>query len=140
VEPDAGFLSGRLNGSGSTVLTLLRNGNEADTLTVTGDQYIWKGIQPGDYTLIAEREGYVTYSTDLTIVSGENSLDLTLCRPGDVVGIGTLNMGDFAAIYAHVKRTAVLSGYARDCADFDGNGVVNIGDVAGLYAKIRNAV
>ena len=54
------------------------------------------------------------------------------------VGIGALNMGDFAAIYAHVKGTALLTDYARDCADYNGDGRINMGDVGSLYAKIKS--
>ena len=137
-DPNVAFLSGSIAGAGNTVLTLISNGCETASLTVTGDQYMWKGIQAGDYTLIARSEGHVTYRVNITVAPGENERNLTLCRPGDVVGIGALNMGDFAAIYAHVKGTALLTDYARDCADYNGDGRINMGDVGSLYAKIKS--
>ena len=137
-DPTNCLLTGSLTVGGDTLLTLLQDGQPVASMTADGSTYLWNGLEPGDYTLTVAREGYVTYRTDLTVAVGVNKLDLTLCRPGDVVGIGALNMGDFAAIYAHVKRTVVLTGYALDCADFDGNGAANMGDVAGIYAQIRS--
>ena len=141
MEANSCFMIGTLTSSGDsdTILILIQNGETVYSLTVTGNTFVWDGLQPGEYSLTAVKDNHVTYRTAVTVTSGENTLDLTLCRPGDVVGIGDLNMGDFAAIYAHIRGTSSLTGYAQACADFDGNGSVNMGDVSALYARIRNA-
>ena len=81
----------------------------------------------------------MTYRIGLTIAPGENELNLTLCRPGDVVGIGVLNIGDVSRIYSHIRRTSPMTGYTLACADVNANGTVNMGDIAALYAQIRSA-
>lgn len=138
-EGQSCFLTGTITSAGDsdTILTLMQDGEPVSTLTVTGNTYLWEQLQPGNYTLTAEKANHVTCRTELTVAPGENIFDLTLCRPGDVVGLGDLNIGDVANIYAHARGHATLTGYAKDCADVNGNGKVNVGDVAMLYAKIR---
>lgn len=140
IDPQSCFLTGTLSSANdsSALLTLLQSGEQITTLTVTGNTYLWDGLQPGDYTLTVEKEDHVTYRVDLTLKPGENKLDLTLCRPGDVVGIGDLNIGDVATIYSHVRGRSQLTGYTKDCADLSGDGRINLGDVTRLYSKIRN--
>ena len=139
IDPNVCYLTGSLSsaGDGDTVFTLLQNGQPVKTLTAAGNSYLWEQLQPGEYTLTVGKEGHVTYRTELTITLGENTFDLTLCQPGDVVGIGKLNIGDVASIYAHARGHSILTGYAKDCADVSGDGKINVGDVARAYAKIR---
>lgn len=140
-DPNGGILVGSLTSAGDAeaTLTLYRDGEAVYTLTVIGSSYAWSSLQPGDYTLTVTKENHVPYSTAVTVAPGENTLDLVLCRPGDVVGIGDINIGDVAKIYAHAKGTSILEGYALACADVNGDGRVNVGDVAKLYARIKNA-
>ena len=139
VDPNCCFLSGTLTSSGDsdTIMTLLQNGEPVFTLTASGNTYLWEQLQPGDYTLTLAKENHVTYTAPITVKAGKNDLDLTLCRPGDVVGIGDLNMGDISRIYSHIRGTSPLTGYTLTCADVNGNGTVNMGDIAKLYAHIR---
>lgn len=138
---DSCFLTGTLTSANDsdTVLTLYRDGEQMAVLTAGGNSYLWEKLTPGEYTLTAAKENHVTYTAPITITLGKNTLDLTLCRLGDVVGIGELNMGDVGRIYAHARGTSLLEGYALACADINGDGNVNVGDTANLYAKIRNA-
>lgn len=140
IDPNVCFLTGKITGEdGNTVITLLRGETAVHTLTAAGNVYLLEAIQPGDYTLTAEKEDHVTYRIGLTIAPGENELNLTLCRPGDVVGIGVLNIGDVSRIYSHIRRTSPMTGYTLACADVNANGTVNMGDIAALYAQIRSA-
>ena len=139
IDPNCCLLTGILTSSGDsdTVLTLYQNGVQVATLTVSGNTFLWERLQPGDYTLTVTKANHVTYTAPITVKAGENNLDLTLCRPGDVVGIGDLNIGDVASIYAHTRGRTTLTGYAKDCADVTGDGKINVGDAARLYSKIR---
>ena len=140
IDAQSCFLSGILSSANdsSAHLTLLQSGEQITTLTVTGHTYLCEDLLPGDYTLTVSKENHVTYRTDITLLPGENKLDLTLCRPGDVVGLGDLNMGDVATIYSHIRGRTQLTGYTKDCADLSGDGKINLGDVTRLYSKIRN--
>ena len=138
-DPNNCILTGTVTGSddSDTTFTLLQNGEVVKNLTVNGNTYLWEQLQSGDYTLTVTKENHVTYTAPITVKAGKNSLDLTLCRPGDVVGIGTLNIGDVSRIYSHIRGTSPLTGYALACADVNGNGTVNMGDIAKLYSKVR---
>lgn len=142
-EKDANscFLTGAVTSSGDTdaVLRLLQNGETVEYLNVGSNTFLWEGLKPGTYMLVAEKENHVTYRTTVVLALGENNLNLTLCRPGDVMSDGDLNIADVAKIYAHVKGTSVLTGYALDCADVITDNRINVADVSRLYARIRNA-
>ena len=46
--------------------------------------------------------------TELTVAPGANTFDLTLCRPGDVLGIGKINVGDAAKLYAKIRGNEMI--------------------------------
>ena len=84
---------------------------------------------------------YVPGGVELTFtldVNADGSLTLQYRFQGDANDDGKINMGDVAAIYAHVQGKIVISdAYRLRCADVTGDGKVNIGDTARLYATIR---
>lgn len=59
---------------------------------------------------------------------------------GDVTGDGRINVGDVSKLYAHVRKTAQLTGDALAVADVARNGIINIGDVSKLYAVVKKTV
>ena len=65
-------------------------------------------------------------------------IDVKLYPYGDASQDGTVNMGDVAQIYAHIRNTAAIcDDYALKCADATGEGDINMGDVASVYAHVR---
>ena len=143
-DPKAANLSGRITVTGNNYAepqVQLSPAGQAyalfsDTLPV--GNYLLTEILPGNYTLLISAEGYVTREYALQVASGTLTQDMTLCRPGDVVGIGDLNIGDVSRIYSHIRGTSPLTGYALACADVNGNGTVNMSDISKLYAILRN--
>jgi hypothetical protein len=64
---------------------------------------------------------------------------MELCLLGDANCDGEVNVGDVARVYAHVKKSKLLTdAYALQCANANG-GSLNIGDVGAIYAHIRGS-
>ena len=120
---------------GAFQVTLTGNGSTL-TKTVSGS-YQFMGITAGAYTLSFSAEGYVTRSYELTVEDKDVTLDAALNLQGDINGDGKINIGDTARVYAHIRGSSPLTGYAMACADYSGDGTVNVGDTAKLYAFIR---
>ena len=128
-------VSGRVTGGAfQAVLT-----GDGGSLRCTGNgSYRFTDVASGDYRLIFTAAGYVSRSYELRIEAENLTLDAQLHVKGDVNGDGKVNIGDTAQIYAHIRQTAMLTGYALDCADYTGDGGVNVGDTAKIYAFIQN--
>jgi hypothetical protein len=60
--------------------------------------------------------------------------------PGDINGNGTVNLGDVAKLYSHIRSTVALSEAELTRADINGDGEINIGDTAKLYRTIRDTM
>ena len=58
-------------------------------------------------------------------------------QPGDVNGDGQTNVGDIAAVAAHIKGIRPLDGDEMKRADVNGDGVVNVTDIAKIAAHIK---
>ena len=56
---------------------------------------------------------------------------------GDITGDGRVNAGDHSKLYAHIRKTSLLTDYALLCADVTGDGKINAGDHSRLYAHIN---
>ena len=100
--------------------------------------YRFTDVTAGAYLLTFTAEGYVSRSYEVQIDEGDVTLDTQLRVLGDLTGDGKVNVGDVARLYAHTKRTELLTGYDLDCGDCTGDGKVNVGDTAMLYAQIQN--
>lgn len=57
---------------------------------------------------------------------------------GDLDGDHAVTVGDVAMIYAHVKGTTLLEGYALQQADLNGDNQVDIADTAMAYKQIKS--
>jgi hypothetical protein len=135
-------LSGTLNGvDGNTELSLYPAGRSEPVVTeiVRGDRFEMRDLLPGEYLLKAGHADRVTRSYCVTIISEDRVVDVLLCRYGDVSGDGSLNMGDTAKLYSHIRETSLITDpYGLLCADIDQNGKLNLGDVARCYATVRS--
>ena len=76
---------------------------------------------------------------DYTITADEAAtLNMKLCLVGDITGDGRVNIGDVAKIYAHARKTTLITDeYQLKCADVTGDSRVNVGDAARAYAKVK---
>jgi hypothetical protein len=138
VESDANCaeLTGKLTafGEGEALLILTPVGETTPVATqkTTDGSYSFC-VEPGEYILTVSQEGTATRTYTVTLTEGETALDVKLQRPGDVTGDGKLNVGDVAKIYAHSKRSALLTDdYQLICADYNGDGRVNARDARAL--------
>lgn len=136
-------LSGKLlagGNSGDPVTVMLMQGSTLlHTATVTSDSYSITGIMPGTYLVTVSKADCVAVTAEVTLEPGAAVHDVNLCVYGDVNGDHQLNIGDVGQIYAHVRQTNVLQGYAQLCADYNNDGTVDLGDMAKLYAFLRNS-
>lgn len=107
------------------------------TAQIDGEQYRFTGVTPGAYLLKVSCDGGVPRAYPVTLIPGENTQNVTLCRPGDVSGDRELTVLDVAMLYAHVRGTATLDGYALQCADLSGDGEVTIVDTAIAYRQTK---
>ena len=144
VESDANCaeLTGKLTafGEGEALLILTPVGETTPVATqkTTDGSYSFC-VEPGEYILTVSQEGTATRTYTVTLTEGETALDVKLQRPGDVTGDGKLNVGDVAKIYAHSKRSALLTDdYQLICADYNGDGRINVGDTARVYGLIKS--
>lgn len=65
-------------------------------------------------------------------------IDAKLYPYGDASQNGTINVGDVACIYAHVRgKEYITDQYAYQCADINGDKSITVGDTAKVYAHIR---
>lgn len=137
-------LSVRLDECVQTQLTLTAVGESTPAFTVFlpaghGCNFETVGeFAAGGYTLTVRKEGFVPRTYSVTLVPGENKLDLELRRPGELTGDGKLTVCDVARLYAHIKGTApITDDYLKRCADLTGDSRLNLGDVACLLAEVR---
>ncbi len=94
-------------------------------------------VAPGSYTLVVSKPEHVTREYKLNANEAAD-LQLKICLLGDINGDGRINVGDVAKIYAHARKTALLTDeYQLLCADMTGDTRVNIGDAARAYAKVK---
>lgn len=134
-------VSGKLEGVDGNVSIALIPVGQTDAvceLEVDGALYRLNAVMPGNYSMVFSAPGRVSRSYPVTVSSEDVHVDVKLCPLGDVTGDGSLNIGDTARIYAHVRGTNIIEdAYTLQCADVNQDGNVNIGDTARSYAAVR---
>ena len=136
----AAVLTGTLStwNEGEALLTLSLNGETVATLQAANGRYTVSALAVGEYVLTVSKDGCASRQYTVSVSAGQNILDLTLNKTGDINGDTKLNMGDIARIYSHVKKTTMLEDeYQRGCADLTGDGKLNMGDTARAYAQVK---
>ena len=125
-------------------LTLTAVGATVPTasFSASGDRFIsgytFEAIPTGVYYLTAEKDGYVSRTYAVTLVSGKTNLEIRVRRPGDLNGDEKVTVGDVARLYAHVKSTLPLDDdYLKACADLSGDSRINLGDVSRLLKAVK---
>lgn len=145
-EPDPTDQNASLQGAfpcsdgvgGMLTLTAPGDSHPIAALSVRTGQYTVNDLTAGNYILTARKDGYVSRTYSVTLVPGENVLDVDLRKPGELNGDGKITICDVARAYAHIKGTTPLTdGYLLLCADLSGDGCLNLGDVAQLLAQVR---
>lgn len=121
---------------GTLMLELWQVGNDAASYTVT-DGCSFTNVAAGDYTLVVSKPNHVTREYAVTVCAQDLTLDVKICLLGDVNGDGSVNIGDAAKVYSHIRGTSALTDeYQLACANVN-DGELNIGDAASLYSHIR---
>jgi len=101
-------------------IAITLNGHE--TTTNIYGLYSFHDVEPGDYTLTVSEDGFNTKVIDITLVVGDNTLDIILV-PEDLP-IAEFEVSDLSIVPAgvNVGETVEISAL-----------VTNIGSVAGTY-------
>jgi hypothetical protein len=143
-EPTDASLTGSVTSFGNAdavvTLSLFRTGEDTPAYTQTASvgTYSFDAVASGDYTLTVTKENHISRTYTLTVVSGENVLNVKICLRGDANGDGRINIGDVSKVYSHVKNTMLLiDDYALQCADVTENGALNIGDAGQIYGHVK---
>ena len=140
IMKDTYSIHGLLSGTEEPVELSLSNRETPGTVvqtSVTGSSFELADLLPGEYLLTVSHPDCVLRSYTVRIVSSDVTVDVKVCRYGDVNGDGAVNLGDIARMFAHVRGAVLMAdSYELQCADVDRNGMVNIGDVARCYAAV----
>ena len=98
-------------------------------------------VEDGEYTLTLSARNFGTKTQSVTVenLSFTEEPDLDLYTAGDANLDGRVNTEDITAIKKHLKKTAVLSGYALTCAnaDRDEEGTVSTSDITVIKSYMK---
>ena len=134
-------VSGRITSFGeaseAVTVELWSNGAAVATLTAIDGSYSFENVAAGEYTLKFSKLNHVTHEYAVTVAAEAVVQDATICLIGDVTGDGEIDIADTGKIYAHVKGTAELTGYAFACGDVMADGEINIADTGTVYAHVK---
>ena len=141
VEVNGSSISGLVNYTnvteGDVTVTLSKDNEVCDTVTAVDGCYNFTGLEDGTYTLKIEKLGHATREYEVTVGGESLEQDGQICLLGDVNGDGKVNTIDVNLIYAHVKKTNLLTGYLLTCANVVSGETVNTIDVNRLYAHVK---
>jgi len=140
------------NPNGCASVQLLRDGGMTYSADIaykagygqTTQDFTFKNVEPGDYTLVITKDAHTTFTVQKVTV-GDGGLDLTqdnrfsggvmtlLC--GDINGDGMINDSDLAELWkaANYNKSASDPGVNKLC-DLNGDGMINDSDLAILWA------
>lgn len=140
-KPEGVSVSGQITSFGeaseAVTVELWSNGAAVATLTATDGSYSFEKVAAGEYTLKFSKLNHVTREYAVTVAAEAVVQDATICLIGDVTGDGEIDIADTGKIYAHVKGTSELTGYALACGDVMADGEINIADTGTVYAHVK---
>ena len=99
--------------------------------------YSFSDVLSGTYTMRVIKQNHVTREYTITVGAEAVTQDVKIHLRGDITGDGRVNAGDHSKLYAHIRKTSLLTDYALLCADVTGDGKINAGDHSRLYAHIN---
>ena len=146
-EPsDTGVISGSLTSyltNDPVTITLTLDGNTDPSYTITlaegATDYSLDGVEYGTYTMSVSKAAHVTRDYTVAVGVAASVVDVKILPIGDATGDGRVVISDVARVYAHVRKTNLITDeYLLKCADALSDGRVNVGDVSRLYGHIRN--
>ena len=126
------------NSTDTVTVRLISGSDEIDYLETTDGSYAFENVSNGVYTVEVSKKNHVTRSYEITVADADVVNDVKICLIGDATGDGKVNTIDVNRVYAHVKGTNLLTGYALSCANVIGTGdTVNTIDVNRIYAHVK---
>ena len=152
-DPDAvpepgntGVISGSVTSyltNDAVTITLTASGSTEPSLTLTlpegVSEYSLDGVEYGTYTMSVSKASHVTRDYTVTVGETATTVDVKILPIGDATGDGRVVISDVARVYAHVRKTNLITDeYQLKCADALTDGRINVGDVSRLYGHIRN--
>lgn len=119
------------NSEDAVTIWLVRDGEDipAYETTVYGNtsDYGFYGVENGEYTLIALKNGHLPYLQSVTVENSDISADATLYLVGDVNGDGEVDIRDLVRLKKITVSTAQPAGGTT--ADLNGDGKNNAEDI-----------
>ena len=123
---------------GEVTIQLMQNETEVVSTISTDGTYSVLAPEPGSYILVVSKLNHVTRTYEIVVERENITQDLKIHLLGDVTGDGRVNTIDVNRVYAHVKKTNLLTGYLLACANVVDTGeTVNTVDVNRLYAHVK---
>ena len=123
---------------GEVTIQLMQNETEVVSTVSTDGTYSVLAPEPGSYILVVSKLNHVTRTYEITVERENITQDVKIHLLGDVTGDGRVNTIDVNRVYAHVKKTNLLTGYLLACANVVDTGeTVNTVDVNRIYAHVK---
>lgn len=151
---DAPVLVGKIIGQGVTVsgtvtlqgrkasdgasLTLSSSGENYYAVTGNDGKYTFDGVNPGEYTLTVEKDGYLLQKTTVSVEDAVEVPAMTLYG-GDINADAYINGADLSLLLGNFGTAPGTAG-REDRADINGDTYVNGGDLSLLLSNFgKNA-
>ena len=99
--------------------------------------YSIEGVAPGTYTMKVMKKNHVAREYEVTVEGSNVTQDVKIHLKGDINGDGKVTTKDWNAIYKHISKTELLTGYELACAEVTGDGKVTTKDWNALYKHIN---
>ena len=94
-------------------------------------------VPAGTYTMKVMKNNHVAREYTVTVGSSNVVQDVKIHLKGDINGDGKVTTKDWNAIYKHISKTELLTGYELACAEVTGDGKVTTKDWNALYKHIN---
>jgi len=125
-------LSGTISGNaGQTTVSLFKGETCVATVTANGsEKFSFKNVNPGEYTVRLEAEGFFVENVSVTVGSNNLAIDLEMYRKGDINGDGKVSNKDVTRLLQHLAGWSVDT--LEKALDVNNDGKVNNRDATRL--------
>ena len=126
-----------------TITIILANDEHSYTATVTSSginstvDYRIENVVAGTYTMTVSKANHVTREYEIVVSGSDVMQDVKIHLLGDVTGDGKITAKDYSRMYAHIRKTNLLTDYALQVGDVVGaDGKITAKDYSRLYAHL----
>ena len=126
-----------------TITIILANDEHTYTTTITSSginnivDYRIENVATGTYTMTVSKANHVTREYESVVNGSDVMQDVKIQLLGDVTGDGKITAKDYSRMYAHIRKTNLLTDYALQVGDVVGaDGKITAKDYSRLYAHL----